>query len=184
MNILGRMAVGGSTPGLVLALTAAVVAGCTVGVVGGGGEGGSDNPPGNTGGGGGGTAGENEVAIRFVNQSDVPVDTRFFFANQPSDDPSVDLFDVANLVQTRIGIHGILISGQEAEIIKPCSPDTIFGTEGGEFLEPDTLAHLAFGTTRIARFGESFDCGNTVIFWYVGEAGDYDSQPPIPDVRD
>ncbi len=182
MNILRRMAVGGGTPGLILALTAAVVPGCTVGV-GGGGDGGSDNPPGNTAG-GGGTAGQDEIAIRFINQSDVPVDTQFFFVNQPVDNPSVDLFDVANSVQTSIGIHGILTSGQEDQITMPCSPDTILGTEGGEFLDPETLAHLADGTTRIARSGESFDCGNTVIFWYVGEAGDYDSQPPIPDVRD
>lgn len=182
MNILRRMAVGGGTPGLVLALTAAVVAGCTVGV-GGGGDGGGDNPPGNTGG-GGGTAGQDEIAIRFINQSDVPVDTQFYFVNEPVDNPSVDLFDVANSVQTRIGIRGILTSGQEDQITMPCSPDTILGTAGGEFLEPDTLAHLADGTPRIARFGESFDCGNTVFFVYVGEGGDYDSRPPVPVVPD
>ena len=183
MNIRRRMAVGGWTPGLVLALTGAVVAGCTVGVVGGGGGGGNDNPPGNTGG-GGGSARQDEVAIRFINQSDVPVDTQFFFVNVPVDNPSVDLFDVANRVQTGIGIRGILISDQEDGITMPCSPDTILGTEGGEFLDPETLAHLAFGTTRIARSGESFDCGNTVFFLYVGEGGDYDSRPPVPVVRD
>jgi len=132
-----------------------------------------------------GAPAEDEVRIIFLNESDVAVDTQFYFANEPLDDPGEDLFEPRFLVQAYVGVPGtgIVLAGDESELIRPCSGTTYLGTDGGEFLDPGGQV-LATGQRRLLRVGESFDCGNTVIFAYTGAAGDYDSAPPVVDSRD
>ena len=127
-----------------------------------------------------------ELVIRFINNSDVDVDTQFYFANEALDDPGTELFAPKFLVQTGVGVAGtgIIEAGQDDQITRPCSATTYLGTEGGEFLDPNTGELLATGQARLLRVGESFDCGNTLLFSYTGENGEYDSEPVIPDFRD
>lgn len=148
----------------------------------GGGGGSSDG----NGGGGSSPAGEDEIRVRFVNSSDLDVDTQFYAANEPLDDPREDLFQPKYRIQESIGVAGtgIVQAGTQDEITFPCSTNTFVGTAGGEFLDPDRGTLVATGQLRFSRVGDSFDCGNTVVFGYKKEGSDYDSVPPIPDSRD
>ena len=171
-------------------LSYVLVFGCLAGcggafVVGGvrGGGGGSDS---DNGGGGGGDTADDEIGIRFVNTSDLDVDTQFFATNDVLENPREDLFQPEYRVQSSIGVAGtgIVQAGSDDEITFPCTENTFLGTQGGEFLDPDRGTLIAEGQSRFARVGDNFDCGNVVIFGYTEEGGEYDSTPPIPDFRD
>jgi len=170
--------------GVPLAVASVLAAGCSGSIeVGGGGGGGGAG--GGGGGGGGGTPTPDEIRIRLVNDSDVDVDTQFYAANTALENPAEELFAPAYRVQAGIGVAGtgIVQADTDDEIVLPCGADTIIGTAGGQFLDPDTGTPLGQGQTRLLTVGSNFDCGNTLIFGYTGNGGDYDSVPPIPDSR-
>lgn len=127
-----------------------------------------------------------EIVVRLINNSDVDVDTQFYFANEPLEDPSEDLFAAQYRVQTGLGVAGtgIIQAGTEDELGRPCSEATYVGTDGGEFLNPDSGELAGTGKRRLLRIGENFDCGNTLIFAFTEENGEYDSVPPVVDSRD
>lgn len=173
--------------GMLLALVGIWLTGCGVSASVRAGDGGGGGSSDGNGDGGGSPAGEDEVRIRFVNSSDLDVDTQFYAANDALADPGEDLFQPKYRIQESIGVAGtgIIQAGTEDEITFPCTEDTVLGTEGGEFLDPDRGTLLATGQRRILRVDlGNFDCGNTVIFGFTEQGGDYDSVPPIPDSRD
>lgn len=168
-------------------LLAILVIGCLAGCSGGvavttGGGSGSSQP---SNGGGTGGAAEDEINVRFFNDSDLDVDTQFYATNDLLENPREELFQPQYRIQASIGVAGtgIVQAGSEDEITFPCTPNTFLGTEGGEFLDPDRGTLVATGQPRFARVGDNFDCGNTVIFGYAQEDGEYDSTPPLPDFR-
>lgn len=174
----------GTAVGLSLVLTAGYLAGCGgVVAVSSGGGGGKTQPQ--NGGNAGGVA-EDEIGLRFLNDSNVDVDTQFYATNDVLDDPSEDLFQPQYRIQSSIGVAGtgIVEADDDDEITFPCTGSTIVGTEGGEFLDPDRGTLLATGQPRLLRIDENFDCGNTVIFAYTGTSEeDYTTLPPVVDSR-
>ncbi len=168
------------------ALLAILLAGCSAGVSVGTGGGSGTPRDGNGGNGDGGSPGADEIRIRFVNTSDVDVDTQFFATNDALEDPLEDLFQPKYRRQESIGVAGtgIVQAGTDDQITFACTENTVLGTEGGEFLDPDRGTLLATGETRVVMVGPNFDCGNTVIFGFANDGNDYNSVPPIPDSRD
>ncbi len=128
----------------------------------------------------------NEVLVRFLNLTDVDVDTEFYAANEPLADPTTELFSDAYLVQAGIGVFGsgVVLAGQTDEIVLPCADATALGTAGGRYLDPDLGTVLAEGQTRLVTAGLNFDCGNTLIFSFRGAAGDYTTEPVLVDFTD
>ncbi|HUU82598.1 MAG TPA: hypothetical protein VM243_03745 [Phycisphaerae bacterium] len=169
---------------LISILAAACMVGCggAVAVTGGGG-GGGDAEPDNDGGSGGG-AGQDEISVRFINDSDAAIDTQFYATNDVLDDPGEDLFQPQYHIEADIGVagSGLLDVDADDEITFPCSDNTVIGTEGGEYYD-SSGALLATGQRRILSVGDNFDCGNTIIFAYIGSNGEYTTEPPVVDSR-
>ncbi|MHC4236247.1 MAG: hypothetical protein ACYSUQ_14110 [Planctomycetota bacterium] len=169
-----------------LVLVATGLAGCATGAGVDGGDGNGTSTDEGSGSGGDRAVGDDEVSIRFVNTSDLDVDTQFYAANEALENPREDLFQPRFRIQESIGVAGtgIVQAGTQDEITFPCSANTFLGTAGGEFRDPDRGTLLATGQLRFSRVGDSFDCGNTVVFGFANDGDDYDSVPPIPDSRD
>ena len=173
---------------LTTALAFAAAAGCAARVAtrvtgtGGSGSAGEDSADG----GGGAQPTPDEVVIRFLNLTDVGVDTQFHITNEPLEDPQAQLFDVRFRLQTGIGAFssGRLLPDESADIIFPCTETTVMGTAGGEFLDPELATPITTGQARILQVGDNFDCGNTILFTFRGQNGDYSTEPPIVDFRD
>jgi hypothetical protein len=130
--------------------------------------------------------GLDQVVIRFLNSSDVDVDTEFYATNQPLDDPPTELFAAEYRVQVGIGAFGsgVVLSGQADEIVFPCTDTTVLGTAGGKYRDPDLGTLLGSGQARIIKVSLNFDCGNTIIFTYRSEDGEYSTEPPMVDFTD
>ena len=79
---------------------------------------------------------------------------------------------------------GVVQSGQADEISFPCTDTTVLGTAGGKYRDPDLGTLLGSGQARIIEVSLNFDCGNTIIFTYRGEGGEYSTEPPIVDFTD
>ncbi len=122
------------------------------------------------------------IKLQFINRSDVAVDTQFFATNEVLADPGNDLFSEQFRVRSAIGVagSGLLPSGDTDELTFPCSESTSMGTLGGEFLDPDLGTLLANGQVRMLEVGANFDCGNTIVFTYQGQDGEYSTAPPVP----
>lgn len=177
----------------VSAITLAVAwgAGCTTGTAAGGGR--ADTTPGEEAGADHQAdspeelqAGLDQVVIRFLNSSDVDVDTEFYATNEPLNDPRTELFATEYRIQVGIGAFGsgVVQSGQADEIAFPCTDTTVLGTAGGKYRDPDLGTLLGSGLARIIEVSLNFDCGNTIIFTYRGEDGEYSTEPPIVDFTD
>ena len=167
---------------LLTILVTGCLAGCGGGVAVTTGGGGSPQP---SNGGSSGGAADDQISVRFLNDSDAAVDTQFYATNDLLDDPSEDLFQPQYRIQTGVGLagSGLLEVDTDDEITFPCTDNTVVGTEGGEFQDPDLGTLLATGQQRILRLGDNFDCGNTIIFAYTGSNGNYTTEPPVVDSR-
>jgi hypothetical protein len=167
--------------------------GCTVGTVppastaplndqgGGGGDQDDDFEPGSS-----DQADIDQIVVRFFNASDADVDTEFYATNEPLEDPATDLFSAENRVQVGIGAFGsgVVQSGDNDQIDFPCTENTVVGTAGGRYRDPDLGTLLGTGQARVIEVGLNFDCGNTIIFTYTGDNGDYSTEPPLVDFTD
>jgi hypothetical protein len=167
---------------LLAVLAIGFLAGCTSGVAVTADGGGSSQP---SNGGTSGGAADDQIKVRFFNDSDAAVDTQFYATNDLLEDPTEDLFQPQYRIQTGVGLagSGLLEVNTDDEIGFPCTENTIVGTEGGEFQDPDLGTLLATGQQRILRVGDNFDCGNTIIFAYTGSSGNYTTEPPVVDSR-
>jgi hypothetical protein len=132
------------------------------------------------------TPSNDRIRVRFLNQSDVDVETNFFAANEEMIVPRDDLFQDNFKITSAIGVAGtgIVRAGETDEIAYPCGDWTAVGTLGGRYLDPNLGTELSVGQRRVLTVGDNFDCGDTILFAYTGSNGGYFTPPPIVDFRE
>lgn len=116
--------------------------------------------------------GESLVVVRLVNVSALALDVRFFVSTDPTVTTAEELFVEGNAFREGIGFLslGVLGPGEAVDVPIACEEVVFLGTQGGEFLDPETGESVAQSAKpRLAALGPQFDCGDRVTFRFFAD---------------
>lgn len=112
--------------------------------------------------------GEDEIDVRFVNQTTRALDVQFYASSALFGDAQQPLFVDANRITAGIGFagQGVLDALSDDQITLSCAAARTIGTQGGRFLDADTGVEVGTGEARVQGVGFGYDCGDIITITY------------------